>query len=385
METESLESDEEGSSKPKPLVNAFHVNKVEAALVIIVTIAYLSVLLLGIESLIIILGFIAGTWYISRPSEWLYKGVNNLRIHYGLKEYIMGVLSAFAAIAAEIFITVLSIYYAYTRGISELVEIAVLSILFTMSFNISILGLLAIKVDKIPVALSEEDLVREMGIINWSMMASLLLAFLAITRVIFASPSGPNGDTVIPSLGALMLPISYAIYIYALRGKAKVEKRIETKWELTVRQAVMVTIVGIVGTLIGSEMIVRSAEMVLVLNRPVLQSVGNPVVIIALVIGFVGAVHDLVLNIFFTMKEQLSATVGNLVGSSLQLLLLILGIVGVFVPLPLTDYITFELLVISISLWFIRISISDKKVDDYDGALLLTLQILALALVLQGL
>ena len=87
---------------------------------------------------------------------------------------------------------------------------------------------------------------------------------------------------------------------------------------------------------------------------------------------------------FFTVKKQFSATVGNLVGTTLQLLLLIIGLVGVFVPLPLTNYITFELLVISISLWFIRISISDGKVDDYDGALLITLQILALALTIWG-
>lgn len=362
-----------------------HLNRYEAAIVSVSTMIYLLVMVLRLTPLVIILGFVIGTWYISRPSEWLYKGVNNLRIHYGLKEYIMGVLSAFAAIAAEIFIVVLAIYYSFTRGLIELIEIAVLSTLFTMSFNISILGLIAIKVDKIPVALTEEELVREMGIINWTMMASFLLAFLAITRVIFTPVGQSNGDPVIPSLGALMLPVSYAIYIYALGGKAKSEKKtVSVEYELTVKQAIIITILGVIGTLIGSEMVVRSADMVLTMNRPFLESVGNPVVIIALVIGIAGAIHDLILNIFFTMREQLSATVGNLVGTSLQLLLLILGIIGVFVPLPLTDYITFELLVISISLWFLRISISDKKVDDYDGALLLTLQILALALVIQG-
>ncbi len=380
-----LQEIEEEAEKPPnslSLLEALHVNKIELFIVIVGTIAYLLSWLYSYYTIALLLGFIVGSWFISRPSEWLYRGVNNLRIYFGLREYIMGVLSAFAAIAAEIFIVTISVYYAYVNGLMELVEIAVLSTLFTMSFNILILGLLAIKVDSIPVALSEEELVREMGIINWTMMASFLLAFLALIRMIFS-----NGNTeplAIPPAGAVMLPLSYVVYIYFLKDKAKVEKKVKTKGDLTPRQATIVTILGVLGALIGSEMLVESSRLVLEMNIDTLRAIGNPIVIIALIIGIASAIHDLILNIFFTVKAQLSATVGNLIGSTLQLLLLILGIVGIFIPLPLTDYITYELIVISISLWFIRISISDKKIDDYDGALLVTLQVLSLALIFQG-
>ena len=372
----------EKSTENLGLLGLLHLNKYEASLVIVGSVFYLLFWLFNFVNAIIIFGFIIGAWYISRPSEWLYRGVNNLRIYFGLREYIMGVLSAFAAIAAEIFIVSISVYYAYTQGVIELLEIAVLSTLFTMSFNILILGLLAIKVDSIPVALSEEELVREMGIINWTMMASFLLAFLALVKMIFSKGSVDN--LIIPQAGAVMLPLSYVIYVYFLKDKAKVEKKRETKGDLTVRQAIIITIIGVVGSLLGSEMIVESSRLLLELNINEVTKFGNPVVIISLIIGISSAIHDLILNIFFTVKEQLSATVGNLVGSTIQLLLLILGILGIFIPLPLTDYIIYELLVLSTSLCFIRISISDKKVDDYDGALLVTLQILSLALLFQG-
>ncbi len=378
------ETEEEAEKPPNSLglLEALHVNKIEITIVGMGTAIYLVSWIYSYHTIMLLLGFIVGSWYISRPSEWLYRGVNNLRIYFGLREYIMGVLSAFAAIAAEIFIVVISLYYAYANGLMELVEIAVLSTLFTMSFNILILGLLAIKVDSIPVALSEEELVREMGIINWTMMASFLLAFLALIRMIFSN--GNTDPLVIPPAGAVMLPLSYIIYIYFLKDKAKVEKKVKTRGDLTPRQAAIVTILGVLGALVGSEMLIESSRLVLEMNINMLRAVGNPVVIIALIIGIASAVHDLILNIFFTVRAQLSATVGNLIGSTLQLLLLILGIVGIFIPLPLTDYITYELLVISISLWFIRVSISDKKIDDYDGALLVTLQVLSLALLFQG-
>jgi len=373
------------SSRLKALQKMFTMDKKEALFVALTTILYIAFVLSGITQFIIIIGFILGSWYISRPSEWLYNGVNNLRIHMGLKEYLMGVLSAFAAIGAEIFIVTLSVYHAITGGLYELIEIAVLSTLFTMSFNILILGILAVKVEGIPVALTEDELIREMGIINWSMMASFLLVFMVITRVVFSDGLVANGNVFIPPMGAAMLPVSYMIYIYALGRKTKREKAMKAGTPtLTLKQAIIVTIGGVIGALAGSEMIITSSKLLLTINREAISVIGNPIIIISLIIGLAGAIHDLILNIFFTIKKQLSATVGNLIGTTIQMLLLLLGIVGIFVPIPLTDYITFELIVISFSLWFIRISISDRKIDDYDGALLITLQLLSFVLVLQG-
>ena len=358
-------------------------SSIEFALISLLSLAYLFVYINHYEFMIILLGFILGGWLISRPSEWLYKGVNALRIHMGLREYLMGILSAFAAVAPEFFFVYLSVWYGYVMGITELIEIAILSTLFTMSLNLFILGTIAIRVDALPVGLTREDMVREMGIVNWTMMASFLLAFLALTKYI--TDGGSGASPTIPQFGALMLPISYAIYIYALGRKySKKREEVREGTNLSFLQALFVVIMGAGGTLLGSEVLVEATMLSLSEGRAFIERLGDPVVIVSLVIAVAGAIHDFVLNFFFTVKKQFSATVGNLVGTTLQLLLLIIGLVGVFVPLPLTNYITFELLVISISLWFIRISISDGKVDDYDGALLITLQILALALTIWG-
>lgn len=78
------------------------------------------------------------------------------------------------------------------------------------------------------------------------------------------------------------------------------------------------------------------------------------------------------------------ASVGNLLAGAIQLFMLVIGIVGIIVLIPITKYIAFQLMVISMSLYFYRQAIADKGLDRYEGAMLFLLQMFSLVLVIKG-
>lgn len=76
---------------------------------------------------------------------------------------------------------------------------------------------------------------------------------------------------------------------------------------------------------------------------------------------------------------------GNLVGGVLQIILLVAGGIGIFVPIPLDRYVLFQIVVLAGSLWFLKRNLTDdKKLDMFEGLMIILLQAYVFLLLIIG-
>jgi len=345
-------------------------------------------LILGVKTenfvLFVIPNVLLGAWLVSRPSEWLASAVNNLGKHFNLSEYVIGVLTSLMAISGEIVIVSFSFWMAYTMGLFFFIELAILATLFSMGFNIMVLGItIAYKGGKM-VTVPDEILSKELEIIDWTMVATFLIAFLWVSQAFL---SGGPTETIfyLPREVAFLLPVSYFVYTMHVR---KIKYVSETPYlvepTLSVTQALIIVIISTTMVLIGGDMLTETARLLIMEQREVLASYGNPIILTAILIGGASAIYDAVINLVFASRGQMLASVGNLLAGAIQLFMLVIGIVGVIVLIPINKYIAFQFIVISMSLYFYRQAIADKGLDRYEGAMIFLLQLFSLVLMIKG-
>ncbi|RLE74003.1 MAG: hypothetical protein DRZ80_05285 [Thermoprotei archaeon] len=368
----------------KELRKVVKIKKGELALIMLLII----LLILGVKTenfvLFVIPNVLLGAWLVSRPSEWLASAVNNLGKHFNLSEYVIGVLTSLMAISGEIVIVSFSFWMAYTMGLFFFIELAILATLFSMGFNIMVLGItIAYKGGKM-VTVPDEILSKELEIIDWTMVATFLIAFLWVSQAFL---SGGPTETIfyLPREVAFLLPVSYFVYTMHVR---KIKYVSETPYlvepTLSVTQALIIVIISTTMVLIGGDMLTETARLLIMEQREVLASYGNPIILTAILIGGASAIYDAVINLVFASRGQMLASVGNLLAGAIQLFMLVIGIVGVIVLIPINKYIAFQFIVISMSLYFYRQAIADKGLDRYEGAMIFLLQLFSLVLMIKG-
>ena len=359
----------------KELRKVMKIKKSELALIMLLIIS----LILGAKTenfvLFVIPNVLLGAWLVSRPSEWLASAVNNLGKHFNLSEYVIGVLTSLMAISGEIVIVSFSFWMAYTMGLFFFIELAILATLFSMGFNIMVLGAtIACKGGK-TVTVPDEILSKELEIIDWTIVATFLIAFLWVGQAFLG---GGLTETIfyLPREVAFLLPVSYFVYTMHVR---KIKYVSETPYlvepTLSVTQAMIIVIISTTMVLIGGDMLTETARLLIMEQREVLASYGNPIILTAILIGGASAIYDAVINLVFASRGQMLASVGNLLAGAIQLFMLVIGIVGVIVLIPINKYIAFQLIVISMSLYFYRQAIADKGLDRYEGAMIFLLQL----------
>jgi len=324
------------------------------------------------ELLKIIAGILLGGWLVSRPSEWVATGVSNIGIYFGFSDYLIGTLSSLTAIIGEIVITAYTVRIAFSTGNIEFLELAFLSVLYSIGYNFLILGaVVAFRGGKY-ISLTDEVFSRELEIIDWAIMASLLLAFIWVLNY---GVSGRDKIISIPNYAALLLPLAYIIYTVSVhRMRKEIRGRILPETELF--KSVFFVTIGTLCALIGGDMIVEGAYYFLTKGRDIVALLGPPVVVTGLIIGAASALYDAFINLVFTSRGKIVTSIGNLIGSAVQLLMLLVGIVGFLVPLPLNNYTAFQLIAISLVFLFFRQAIvDDRRLEPYEGAMLFILQL----------
>lgn len=355
----------------------------EIVLIILLVLLIITSSIKGVEIIHLISNILLGAWLVSRPSEWLATAVNNLGKHFDFSEYVIGVITSLMVILGEIVLTVFFFYLAITSGEFILIELAIMTILYSMTFNFMVLGLIiAYKGGKL-IAMPDAVLSKELEIIDWSMAASLLIAFLWISQAFMQKEL--STIYYLPREVSFILPISYLVYTVNVR---KVKYTSETSYisepKLTVSESAFIIIVSSIMVILGGELLTDTARALLMNSSDILAEFGDPLILTALLIGAASAIYDAVLNLIFASRGQMLASVGNLLASAIQLLMLVIGTLGIIILIPITQYIAFQLIVISMSLYFYRQAVADKGLDKYEGAMLFLLQLFSLALVIKG-
>ena len=341
----------------------------------------------GIEpTIVLILGFIGGTWLAFRPSEWAVEGMESAAGHLGYTAYVAGMLSSLASNLPEAVISGIAAFDGWITGNQDLLDIAVLSILIAAGFNMLLLGITIIisTKGKEDMDVPEEAIKKDSVLIRWTFVA--LLSMFALGVLDMVSPDAP-ADPRFPAAASFVLFLSYIIYAGALTTGDVVDevKKPRAKASHSKRTATILAVIGFIGIFFAGEMLTHSVEILLYDYHDAIGLIGNQVAIAALILGAAGALPEHGIAVIAAAKGKVGLAVGNLIGGVLQIVLLIMGGIGMFVPIPLDRYVLFQIMVIAGSLWFLKRAITDDhKLDFFEGAMIILLQAYVFVLLIAG-
>ena len=360
--------------------------KKEFALILGLIIVYFYLRFSGMESiLILLLGFVVGIWLAFRPSEWAVEGLESAAGHLGYTAYMAGMLSSLASNMPEAVISGIAAYSGWINESPDLLDIAVLSVLIAAGFNMLLLGLtIVISTKGAPdMQVPEEAIKKDSVLIRWTIVA--LICMFALGILDLTGPTPPV-DPKFPSIAAFVLFLSYIIYTWALATGDVTDSENKAKPSHKKKSALILAILGFVGIFFAGEILTNSVEIFLRDYSGIITTLGiNHVTIAALVLGAAGALPEHGIALIAAAKGKVGLAVGNLIGGVLQIILLVMGGIGMFVLIPLDRYVLFQIIVIAGSLWFLKRAITDDhKLDFFEGAMIILLQVYVFVLLIAG-
>lgn len=362
--------------------------KKEFAFFLGLIIVYFYLRFAGIEpTIVIVLGIIAGVWLAFRPSEWAVEGMESGAGHLGLTAYVAGMISSLASNMPEAVISGFAAFNGWSTGNQDLQDIAVLSILIAAGFNMMLLGITIVisTRGKPDMEVPDEAIKKDSVLIRWAIVA--LVAMFALGLMDMIAAVGMPGAPIprFPVVASSVLFVSYIIYAGALTTGDVVEGSEPAKASHSKRSAVILAIMGFIGIFFAGEILTNSVEMLLTDYGATIGLFGNHIAIAALILGAAGALPEHGIALIAAAKGKVGLAIGNLIGGVLQIVLLVMGGIGMFVPIPMDRYVLFQIVVIAGSLWFLKRAITDDhKLDFFEGAMIILLQAYVFVLLIFG-
>ena len=203
-----------------------------------------------------------------------------------------------------------------------------------------------------PIVIAKSTVKKDMP---WSMLAAVMLTIMCL-------------DSKIQRIDALILFVAFISFIlYTLRQarKNKVETQEEEKKNYTPLVAVGLVLLGLACLVGGSNLFVDSATKVA-------QQLGVSEAVIGLTIVAGGtSLPELATSVVAAKKGQSAIAIGNVIGSNVFNVLMIIGITGLVKPMNITGITVIDLCTMTIGmvmLWLF--SFTYFKVERWEGTVL---------------
>lgn len=256
--------------------------------------------------------FMASLVVLIKGADLLVEGASLLARHQGVSPLIIGLtVVAFGTSLPELVVSV----YANWTGSSG---ISLGNIIGSNLSNIAVI--LGLSACIYPVSIKKETLGFDM---KFMLSVSFIFFFLCFGFFEF-SPFFMLG-----TLDGLILLALFGVFLYKMFTDAEkqheLNKQVSEKETKVLRDIVMV-IAGISGVIIGGEALVDS-------SRNLAEIFGIPEIIIGLTIIAIGtSLPELATNIVASLKKKYDISVGNIVGSNIFNLLMVLGTASLLKP-----------------------------------------------------
>ena len=303
---------------------------------------------------LLIIGFVV----LIKGADWLVSGASSIATNFKISKVLIGLtVVAFGTSAPELAVSISSL----ASGSTDMLLGNVIG-----SNIINILLLVGVAALICPIKVSKDTVKKEIPI--------LLLISTALV-VLFLDTSLANGTINEITRGdAIICLLFFCIFLYYLivmakrNREAKSQKTEEPKYKLG--KSSLITIVGLAGLVLGSQLVVNSASFIA-------SAMGVSERIIALTVIAIGtSLPELVTTIVAARRKETDLIVGNIIGSNIFNVLLILGGSALINPLSFADisYIDLGILLASALALLTSCHIGKKNsLDRLDGVLFLIL------------
>jgi len=270
-----------------------------------------------VAAILIVAGFVA----LVKGADLLVGGASALAKYLGISTLLVGLtVVALGTSMPELVVNV----FAAIKGTSD---IAIGNIVGSNISNIAlVLGLSAIL---FPMRVRNSTIWKE---IPFALLAVVLVSILASDVVLsgLAKNELSRGDGLV--LVSFSIIFLYYILGMAKQGKAKMED-IPT---MSVRRIVIYILVGMVALVVGGKLVIEGAVSLA-------ETIGMSERVIGLTVIALGtSLPELVTSVVAALRKQPDLSVGNIVGSNILNVFMVLGISAIIRPLPFSGESLFD-------------------------------------------
>jgi Ca2+/Na+ antiporter len=326
----------------------------------------------------------------------------------------------------------------------ELIKTAFYTTLAAAGFNAILLGIVVLVGGKKKgyIEVKKETMQAESVLLRWGFVATFLTFAIGVIEILYQIfydlQSGIDFTTLeyirgeLPRMAAAALVISYIIYLIYLLIKGKQAKALdqiiekqtkptrskldekmpdlknnhniidsnneeeEEKYQksgkavynpylnaptldhphVSLGASVVLVLLGIAGIASGGYLLSNAVEKVL-------HTTDLSIGIVALIVGFSGAIPEHGIAVVAATKGKTDVALGNILGGILQMVLLIFGAFAIIVPAPIDYFMLFQIAAIAALIWFVKRSIGDdNRLTSFEGIMVIVAQAFAFILLI---
>ena len=297
----------------------------------------------------------AGLILILLGANYLVDGASSVAKKFGLSEFIIGVtIVGIGTSAPEMVVSILS-------AIQGKADMAIGNVVGSNIFNtFMILGVTALIA---PLTITKDNLKKDIPL---NIVVTALLILLGMNLSIFGV-----GENIICRLdGALMLGI-FVWYLWSSFRNGKTDDEDSDIKIYPMWLAAVMIIGGLAGLVFGGRLFVNSAT-------EIAKAMGVSDKFIAITIMAAGtSMPELATCVVAALKGRGQLALGNILGSNISNILLILGVSSIITPLSMNGITVVDMSAVLISAIFIFLSVylfKKKQLDRIEAVLLLLME-----------
>lgn len=288
---------------------------------------------------------IIGIYIVLKGADLLTEGAVSLAQRMNMPEMLIGLtVVAIGTSMPDFFVSV-------TSALQGTTDLAVANVVGSNIFNVLLIAGVAAVVS--PMVISHTTVRRDIPV---AVVASLILLGFGIY----------GGISRVAGVLFLVLLIIYTVY--SIRTATPDDATVTERKHYTLTVAIGRLLIGLAGLVVGSECFVTSATDV-----AGILGVSEAVIGLTIVAGGT-SLPELATSVVAARKGQSAIAMGNVIGSCVYNILLIIGVTGVITPMTIEGItvVDFSMMMVSISLLWL-FSFTKHKVERWEGWLMIAL------------
>lgn len=292
-----------------------------------------------------VLLLIFGIVVVLKSADWLTNGAVGLATKLGISQIVIGLtIVAIGTSMPEFFVSIVS-------AIKVTPDLAVGNIVGSNIFNV--LLIVGVAATVAPIAIQRATVRRD---IPTAIVASIMLTFMML-------------DDNISRIDALILFAAFIAFIWITLRNSKNdanEKDASTEKVIPTWKSVLFIIFGLVGLVLGSNIFVDNAS-----SLAHGWGISDAVIGLTIVAGGT-SLPELATSAVAARKGDSGIAIGNVLGSNVFNILMILGLTGIISPMHIQNitYIDMAVMVISMALFWL-FSFTKLRVERWEGCVLI--------------
>lgn len=292
-----------------------------------------------------VLLLIFGIVVVLKSADWLTNGAVGLATKLGISQIVIGLtIVAIGTSMPELFVSIVS-------AIKGTPDLAVGNIVGSNIFNV--LLIVGVAATVAPIAIQRATVRRDIPI---AIVASIILTFMML-------------DDNISRIDALILFAAFIAFIWITLRNSKNdanEKDASTEKVIPTWKSVLFIIFGLVGLVLGSNIFVDNAS-----SLAHGWGISDAVIGLTIVAGGT-SLPELATSAVAARKGDSGIAIGNVLGSNVFNILMILGLTGIISPMHIQNitYIDMAVMVISMALFWL-FSFTKLRVERWEGCVLI--------------